>query len=71
MKYVLLFCGTREGQRAYDDMAPDELRAQLAEVGCWFADHGSRIVEGNQLQAPETRSWPGGGSVELRPVVTR
>ena len=114
MKYVLLFCGTQEAQRAYDAMTPEELGPRLAEVGRWFAEHRGRIVESHQLQPPETattvhhapggepmvtdgpflegneviggyavvevdelddalamaRSWPGGGSVEIRPVVS-
>jgi hypothetical protein len=115
VKYMLLFCGTLEGQRAYDAMAPDELGARLAEVGRWFGEHQAKIGESNQLQPPDTattvhhergeqpmvtdgpflegneviggyvvvdvgelddalamaRSWPGGGSVEIRPIASR
>jgi hypothetical protein len=115
VKYVLLFCGTREAQRAYDAMTPDELRPRLAEVGRWFHEYGGRIVDSHQLQPPDTattvhhasgaepmvtdgpflegneviggyavvdvdelddalamaRRWPGGGSVEIRPIVSR
>jgi hypothetical protein len=115
VKYMLLFCGTQEGQRAYDAMTPEELDPRLAEVGRWFGENGQKIVEGNQLQPPETattvhhersdepmvtdgpfvegneviggyavidvddlddalamaRSWPGRGSVEIRPIASR
>jgi hypothetical protein len=115
MKYMLLFCGTREGQRAFEAMAPEELGPRLAEVGRWFGEHQPSITESNQLQPPDSattvhlegraeplitngpflegneviggyaiidvadldaalamaRSWPGGGSVEVRPVATR
>jgi hypothetical protein len=115
VKYMLLFCGTPEGQRAYDAMTPEELGPRLAEVGRWFGENRAKIVESNQLQAPETattvhhdrgsepmvtdgpflegneviggyaiidvdelddalamaRSWPGRGSVEIRPIASR
>jgi hypothetical protein len=54
VKYMLLFCGTREGQRAYEAMTPDELELRLAEVGRWFGEHRAKMVEGNQLQPPDT-----------------
>lgn len=113
MKYVLLFCGTRELQQAWLDMTEDARNAQYAEVGRWFAEHGAKLGHGNQLQPPHTattvrlqdkgepivhdgpfiegneviggyveanvadldealrlaKSWPGGGAVEIRPVV--
>jgi hypothetical protein len=115
MKYVFLFCGTAADQAAFDDMTPEELRARYAEVGRWFAENGTRLGHGNQLQGPETattvrfepdgtstvkdglfleakeivggytevevehldhalamaRSWPGRGTVEIRPVIER
>jgi hypothetical protein len=115
MKYLLLFCGTREAQRAYDAMTPEELGPRLAEVGRWFGEHGARITDSHQLQPPDTattvhhargrepmvtdgpflegneviggyavvdveeiddalamaRTWPGGGSVEIRPIAAR
>lgn len=54
VKYMLLFCGTQEGQRAYDAMTREELEPRLAEVGRWFGEHRAKIVESNQLQPPET-----------------
>jgi hypothetical protein len=115
MKYMLLFCGTREAQRAYEATAPEDLGPRFAEVGRWFSEHQTSITESNQLQPPDTattvhlrgqdeplitngpflegneviggyavidvadldaalamaRSWPGGGSVEVRPLATR
>jgi hypothetical protein len=52
VKYMLLFCGTVEGQRAYHAMTPEELGPRLAEVGRWFGEHRAKIVEGNQLLRP-------------------
>jgi len=115
LKYMLLFCGTVEGQRAYEALSQDELGARHAEVGRWFGEHRSKITGGNQLEPPQTattvhhergdkpmvvdgpflegneviggyavvevpelddalamaRSWPGGGSVEIRPLMQR
>jgi hypothetical protein len=115
VKYMLLFCGTVEGQRAYDGLTPEELETRLGQVGRWFGEHADKITEGNQLQPPQTattvhldrdasplvadgpflegneviggyaivdvselddalvmaRAWPGGGSIEVRPVVSR
>jgi hypothetical protein len=54
MKYILMFCGTTESQQAWEDM-PEEARNQrYAEVGRWFAENGSKITGGYQLQAPRT-----------------
>jgi hypothetical protein len=115
MKYMLLFCGTREAQRAFDAMTPAELAPRLAEVGRWFAENQSRIIESNQLAPPESATtvhldrgdeplitngpylegneviggyavidaddlddalamattWPGGASIEVRPISVR
>ena len=112
---MLLFCGTREGQRAYEEMTEEQLGPRLAQVGRWFGENGRAITESNQLQPPDTattvhldraaqpivtdgpfiegneviggyavvdvgelddalemaRSWPGGGSVEIRPLMSR
>ena len=115
MKYVLLFCGTAEDAAAFAAMSPEELRARYAEVGAWFAEHGSKIGGSQQLQGPDTatsvrfgpqgspvvtdgpflegkesiggyaeidvadldealrmaKTWPGRGTVEIRPVMTQ
>lgn len=113
MKYVMLFCGTREQQQAWDDMSEEARIAQYAQVAKWFEEHRANIGAGNQLQSPQTattvrfqaageplihdgpfmegneviggyteisvsdldealrmaRSWPGRGTVEIRPVM--
>jgi hypothetical protein len=54
MKYVLLFCGTREQQQAWEEMSEEARRAQYAQVGRWFAEHAAKLGPGNQLQSPHT-----------------
>jgi hypothetical protein len=54
MKYVFLFCGTREQQQAWDDMTAEAREAQYARVGSWFAEYGSKLGPGHQLQSPHT-----------------
>ena len=70
MKYVLLFCGSAEDAAAFEALSPDALRQRYAEVGRWFAEHGSKISHSDQLQPASTattvrHSWNGG-----EPVVT-
>ena len=112
MKYVLLFCGTRDDQAAFDRKSGDELAEQYAQVGRWFAENAGALRGTNQLAPPESatsvrlsggspmvvdgpflegneliggyaqievadldaalamaKSWPGGGTVEIRPVL--
>ncbi len=52
MKYVLLFCGTREQQQAWEEMTEEARNAQYAQVGRWFAEHRTKLGPGNQLQPP-------------------
>ena len=54
MKYVLLFCGTRELQQAWVETTVEARNAQYAEVGRWFAENGAKFGPGNQLQPPHT-----------------
>lgn len=54
MKYVFLFCGTAEQQQAWETMTREERGIQYEQVGRWFAEHGSKIGPGNQLQPPHT-----------------
>jgi hypothetical protein len=54
MKYVFLFCGTQEAQRAWEEMSEEARSAQYAQVGRWFAEHSAKIGPGNQLQPPHT-----------------
>ena len=53
MKYVLLFCAEGDDVRRFDNLSPEELADQMARVGTWFAEHGSRIIEANQLAPPQ------------------
>jgi hypothetical protein len=115
VKYLLLFCGTTEGQREYEALGEEALAARFAEVRRWFDEYGDRLGARGQLQPPETattvhldrgaaplvtdgpflegneviggycevevgelddalamaRAWPGGGSVEVRPLIER
>jgi hypothetical protein len=52
MKYILLFCGTR------DDSGPvsssEEIQRTYAEVGDWLTRNRSRIGSIHQLQPPDT-----------------
>lgn len=53
MKYVLLFCGTRDDQRRFEAGMTEAERGQAyARVGAWFHEHGPRILSSEQLQAP-------------------
>lgn len=54
MKYVLLFCGTREQQQAWEEMSEEARGAQYAQVGHWFAENAAKLGPGNQLQAPQS-----------------
>src|SRR5260370_40268225 len=54
MKYVLLFCGTREQQQAWEEMSEEARWAQYAQVGRWFAENAAKLGPGNQLQSPHT-----------------
>jgi hypothetical protein len=54
MKYVLLFCGTTDDQARFESLGQEELAAQYALVGAWFAEHGSKIRSTQQLAPPST-----------------
>ena len=54
MKYVLLFCGTREQQQAWEAMSEEARNAQYERVGRWFAQHAAKLGPVNQLQSPDT-----------------
>jgi hypothetical protein len=65
MKYVLLFRGSAEDVAAFAALSPHERREPYAEVGKWFEEHRSRIVDAAQLQPPPTatpvrHAWQGG-----------
>jgi hypothetical protein len=52
MKYILLFCGTRDG--AGSARSPEDVQRTYANVGDWLALNGSRIGSIHQLQPPDT-----------------
>ena len=54
MKYVFLFCGTREEQRAWENLSGEQREQAYARVGRWFEEHRSKITGGNQLASPTT-----------------
>jgi hypothetical protein len=114
MKYIFLFCNSREDELAWDVM-PEEGRNELyGRIGQWFEDNAAVIGSGAELQRRTTattvrfkngapiltdgpfvegsevvggvaevnvpdldaalklaKSWPGGGPLEIRPVVAR
>ena len=113
MKYVLLFCETRETRHEWEAMPEDVRNEAYGRIYKWFEDNGAVFRGGNELQAPETattvrkngsgdpivtdgpfiegneviggyaevevadldealrmaKTWPGRGTVEIRPVV--
>jgi hypothetical protein len=52
MKYILLFCGTRDSIRPAS--SPEEIQRTYAEVGDWLTRNSSRIGSIHQLQPPDT-----------------
>jgi hypothetical protein len=54
MKYVLLFTAEGDDIKRFASMNEAERAAQFAQVGAWFAKHGSKITGGNQLADPRT-----------------
>lgn len=54
MKYVLLFYGTREQQRAWDSMTEEARNAQYAQAGRWVAEHATQVSAANKFQLPHT-----------------
>jgi hypothetical protein len=115
VRYLLLFCGTMDGQRAYEALDDATLAERFGQVREWFDAYGERLGARGQLQPPNTattvhlergdaplvtdgpflegneviggycevdvaelddalamaRAWPGGGSVEVRPLIER
>lgn len=56
MKYVLMFVGTMEEQRAYDGMSLEQMDQSLGEVMKWFGKYSQagKIVGGEQLKGVDT-----------------
>jgi hypothetical protein len=52
MKYILLFCGTRDGTGPAS--SPEDIRRTYADVGDWLSRNSSRIGSIHQLQPPDT-----------------
>ena len=52
MKYILLFCGTRDSTRPVSP--PEDIQRTYAEVGDWLTRNSSRIGSIHQLQPPDT-----------------
>jgi hypothetical protein len=54
MKYVMLFAGTKDGERAWEAMSETQQEAEMARVDQWFQKHGSKVRGGYQLQPERT-----------------
>ena len=52
MKYILLFCGTRDG--AGPSSSPEDVQRTHDNVGDWLTRNSSRIGSIHQLQPPDT-----------------
>jgi len=52
MKYILLFCGTRDG--AEPASSPEDVQRTYADVGDWLTRNSSRVGSIHQLQPPDT-----------------
>src|SRR2546423_12862295 len=70
MKYVLLFVGTMEDQKRFENMPPDQLAAGMKAAERWFEEYSreGKIVGGEQLKGPETATTVRFN--EGRPIVT-
>jgi hypothetical protein len=70
MKYVFLFCGTREQQTAWEGMSAEERERGYARVGQWFEEHRAKITGGNQLASPSTATTVRPSHNGSEPLVT-
>ncbi|HKF75360.1 MAG TPA: YciI family protein [Candidatus Dormibacteraeota bacterium] len=52
MKYILLFCGTRDDARPAS--SAEDVQRTYANVGNWLTRNSSRIGSIHQLQPPDT-----------------
>ena len=52
MKYILLFCGTRDSPLPAS--SPEDVQRAYADVGDWLTRNSSRIGSIHQLQPPDT-----------------
>ena len=55
MRYVLMFGGTMDDQREYDNRGQAEQEAMRANINQWFEEHSraGRIVGGEELRGPD------------------
>ena len=68
MKYVMLFMGTKEGDRQYEAMPAEQRDAHMAKIMNWFGRHSEKIRGGYELQAERTATTVRGNNG--KPVVT-
>jgi hypothetical protein len=54
MKYVLLFCGSQELQRKWEQATEEARSEQYTKVYRWFEENAAKLGDGNQLQPPHT-----------------
>jgi hypothetical protein len=56
MKYVLLFGGTMEEQKEWDEQTREQMMAAYKQVEGWFEENSrmGRIVSAEQLSGPDT-----------------
>jgi hypothetical protein len=66
---VFLFCGTQEEQKAWDNMPEDDRNKAYEAVMNWFAENGSKVSGGYQLQDPSTATTVRKGP-DRQPIVT-
>jgi hypothetical protein len=52
MKYILLFCGTRDDPRP--KRSPEEVRQVYADNDDWFRLNAAKVVSSYQLRPPDT-----------------
>lgn len=62
MKYLLMFGGTEDDQRVYQQLSDDERARRGANVGRWFSEHSEKIVASERLHPPHTAT-----TVRLQP----
>lgn len=56
MKFLLMFVGTSEDQKRWDNLTKEQYAAAMGAAGKWFDEYtrAGKIVGGLQLQGPQT-----------------
>jgi hypothetical protein len=54
MKYVLLFCGTKDSQAEWESMPEDIKKQAYGRIGQWFQENAAVFRGGHELQSPDT-----------------